>query len=230
MDRHNRKYNTNTGIENFILRLKENNPDLNYYSDYRDSENKVKLKCNKCGNVFERYASCVRQNRKIRCYECEKIETKKKKEQEKEQKKYKQYLIRKAKILLSSEQLEISICCECGKLFLGNKKYCSNFCRKKYHNTVHSAIRQRYKLINGNIDYTVTLKKLIKRDKNICYICHKECDLNDYTYHDNNFVAGNYYPSIDHIIPLSKGGGHSWDNVKLAHRICNSKKSDKIIF
>ena len=51
MDKHHRKYDTNTGLENFILRLKEYNPDIEYYSDYIDSENKVKLKCNKCGNI-----------------------------------------------------------------------------------------------------------------------------------------------------------------------------------
>lgn len=33
MDRHNRKYNTDTGIENFILRLKEYNTSIEYYSE-----------------------------------------------------------------------------------------------------------------------------------------------------------------------------------------------------
>lgn len=35
--------------------------------------------------------------------------------------------------------------------------------------------------------------------------------------------------TIDHIIPLSKGGTHTYNNVQLAHYICNSKKSDKIL-
>lgn len=83
MDKHNRKYNTNTGLENFILRLKENNQDISYHYGYINSESKVTLKCNKCGNIFERYASCVRKNKKIRCYECEKMATKTRKEQEK---------------------------------------------------------------------------------------------------------------------------------------------------
>ena len=34
--------------------------------------------------------------------------------------------------------------------------------------------------------------------------------------------------SKDHIIPLAKGGEHSWDNIQLAHRICNSLKADKV--
>ena len=41
--------------------------------------------------------------------------------------------------------------------------------------------------------------------------------------------SGPMYPSIDHIIPMSKGGGHIWSNVQVAHIICNSIKSDKAV-
>lgn len=27
---------------------------------------------------------------------------------------------------------------------------------------------------------------------------------------------------------MSKGGAHTWDNVRIAHRMCNSVKSDNI--
>lgn len=226
MDRHHRKYNTDTGLENFILRLKECNPDIEYYSNYIDSDKKVKLKCNKCGNIFERYASCVRKNKKIRCYECKKINTQNIKEYMKTQKQNIKEFNKKAKRLLNNKQLHISICLQCNKLFIGDNKYCSKECLNKYHNTVHAETRKRYKVINGQIDYTITLDKLIKRDNNICYICNKECNLNDYTYQGNYKIAGNYYPSIDHVIPIAKGGTHTWNNVRLAHRICNSIKSD----
>lgn len=74
-------------------------------------------------------------------------------------------------------------------------------------------------------DQTITLKKLILRDKGICKICGKPIDLSDISKH----AVGNYYPSVDHIIPMSKGGGHVWENVQLAHMICNSKKGDRYI-
>lgn len=35
-------------------------------------------------------------------------------------------------------------------------------------------------------------------------------------------------PSIDHIIPLSRGGSHSMSNVQSAHLGCNSRKADKV--
>ena len=50
--------------------------------------------------------------------------------------------------------------------------------------------------------------------------------IREYTIRGNKFIAGNYYPSIDHVIPLSKGGIDTWNNVRLSHRICNSLKSD----
>ena len=42
-------------------------------------------------------------------------------------------------------------------------------------------------------------------------------------------IVGKQYPSIDHVIPLAKGGLHAWSNVKLAHKGCNEQKGDRII-
>lgn len=36
-------------------------------------------------------------------------------------------------------------------------------------------------------------------------------------------------PSIDHVIPLSRGGAHAMGNVQSAHLRCNSSKGDKLI-
>jgi 5-methylcytosine-specific restriction endonuclease McrA len=66
----------------------------------------------------------------------------------------------------------------------------------------------------------VTLKKIMKRDNGICKLCGKPVDVRD----RKGGGAGYYYPTIDHIVPLSKGGGHTMSNVQLAHLICNSRK------
>lgn len=34
-------------------------------------------------------------------------------------------------------------------------------------------------------------------------------------------------PEIDHLLPISRGGTHTMDNLTLACRACNAGKSDK---
>lgn len=34
--------------------------------------------------------------------------------------------------------------------------------------------------------------------------------------------------TLDHVIPLSRGGQHVWDNVKPAHRRCNELKGNRL--
>lgn len=35
--------------------------------------------------------------------------------------------------------------------------------------------------------------------------------------------------SIDHVVPRSRGGGHTWDNVVAACRSCNGRKRDRLL-
>jgi 5-methylcytosine-specific restriction endonuclease McrA len=34
--------------------------------------------------------------------------------------------------------------------------------------------------------------------------------------------------TADHIIPVSRGGSSTWDNLQAAHRSCNSRKRDRL--
>jgi 5-methylcytosine-specific restriction endonuclease McrA len=34
---------------------------------------------------------------------------------------------------------------------------------------------------------------------------------------------------MDHIVPISKGGTHTLDNVQMAHRFCNLSKGNRSI-
>ena len=123
--------------------------------------------------------------------------------------------------------------CECcGELFVPkhhNKKYCSERCARKASNKRKDILRDKRLKENGEIDNSITLEKLYKRDNGVCKICGGKCNYDDYRRDENGtFIAGSDYPSIDHIIPISKGGQHTWDNVQLAHMICNSIKNNKI--
>lgn len=56
---------------------------------------------------------------------------------------------------------------------------------------------------------------VFKRDKGKCGICKKRVDPNSRW-------------DVDHIIPISKGGAHSYDNVQVAHGRCNRIKHAKL--
>lgn len=73
-----------------------------------------------------------------------------------------------------------------------------------------------------NVDYEpIQPRYIYERDNWTCHLCgervHKSHPKDGYD------PLG---PSLDHIIPMSKGGAHIKSNVALAHFICNSIKSD----
>lgn len=198
-----------------------------YVSGYTGYYSKVIVRCTLCGKQKEVSRRSVLYNGLGEC-ECKRIERKAEKETE--------------KILAFWDELQkprplkrdvvVSLCLTCGKPFVkeGQSPYCSAACKKKAKRK-KKALKHDKRLREmslSNIE-DVTLEGLIIRDKNICWLCGEPCDVNDSYWEGSTFFAGNNYPSIDHVIPLAKGGTHTWDNVRLAHRICNSIKSDKLI-
>jgi len=77
-------------------------------------------------------------------------------------------------------------------------------------NLSHTARKKGCEVVEQVIPMVV-----LERDDGICGICLDDVDPFDYT--------------IDHIVPHSKGGEHSYDNVQLAHRVCNSRKHDRLL-
>lgn len=75
---------------------------------------------------------------------------------------------------------------------------------------------------NGHYDDDITIQGLIARDGNKCYLCNKEVEF-------NNDSCSPRYPNIEHIKPRSKGGTHSYDNVKVACRDCNVRKGTRYV-
>lgn len=131
------------------------------------------------------------------------------------------------------ESLQDRECIECGNRFDANnlrQRCCSDECKRKANNRIKDISRRQKLIENGKIDYSISLSKLYIRDKGICHICGGRCEPKDYIKSYNAFIAGEKYPSIDHVIPVAKGGTHTWDNISLAHRACNAAKGDKIIY
>ncbi len=64
--------------------------------------------------------------------------------------------------------------------------------------------------------------EIFKRDQFMCHICGAPIDM-------QSSAPEPLSPSIDHVIPVVLGGADAEFNVKAAHFICNSTKSDKVL-
>lgn len=213
-------------LQVIVVELKQLN--LEYISGYKGCESVIKVRCLKCGYVYEyNYHNLIsglrkgtNQGRCPMCYKYDKYAQKMLDEQK--QRVIKQIAKVKQK---KTYQLYIKECRECGETFITTNNHrvnCSSICLNKSY---RRNSKGRYKRIT--IDKDITLAKLYKKSKGKCAICGGYCDTKDYKKIDGTIICGNNYPSIDHIKPISKGGKHSWNNVQLAHRLCNMKKSDK---
>lgn len=59
----------------------------------------------------------------------------------------------------------------------------------------------------------IDFRDIYERDKHRCGLCHR-------------LVAWQNF-SLDHVVPLSRGGAHIKSNVQTAHRTCNSRKGNR---
>lgn len=64
-------------------------------------------------------------------------------------------------------------------------------------------------------------KQLFAKDGWKCYLCGIDTPM--------SLMGTNHgdAPTVDHVVPLARGGHHVWSNVRCACRSCNSRKSDK---
>ena len=213
-------------------------PTLEYYGNYTGADGSVDLKCKECGTIFTRSMISVRHN-KSACPKCRDAEAKaqtQSREKRAEGRKIAKEIIKSnAKAKREDERIKklearknrpYNECVVCGAL-TPNPKYCCVACSNKANWTTKEH-RRRARLKAQMVDKDISVEGLFRRDKGICALCGRRCDLEDYTVRNGIFIAGDWYPSVDHIKPISKGGLHSWDNVQLAHRRCNTLKSDKI--
>lgn len=82
--------------------------------------------------------------------------------------------------------------------------------------TIQAAERRRVRLAGGEVE-VFTRAEIFKRDSWTCGLCFGPVDP-ALTWPDPASA------SIDHIVPVSRGGGHTRENVQCAHVGCNSRK------
>ena len=119
------------------------------------------------------------------------------------------------------------VCPACGKDFVGqpHQQYCSKRCQRadwwerKGRDWTRDYVSRRKARVNAVTVEKVSPSVVFECDKWMCQICGKPVDPS--LKHPNPLCA-----TMDHIIPISKGGEHSYANLQLAHLSCNSRKSN----
>lgn len=108
-------------------------------------------------------------------------------------------------------------CTHCGA---GCEAFVCSSCKLK-NKRIHSRIyknRSRGARTSGRYDK----REIAIRDGWLCHICGGSVSPHLWGLIDPDA------PNIDHIIPISRGGSDTAENVKLAHRLCNMRKFNKI--
>lgn len=112
-------------------------------------------------------------------------------------------------------------CKKCGRSTELRKHYCKQ-CRiaayreQKANSSTH---RKRCRQYGCEYDPTLRIKHVVQRDGERCYYCHVATVSSIEFRWDQR--------TIDHVIPISKGGGHVLDNVVVCCQRCNVTKSNK---
>lgn len=217
--------------------IEERMPEAEYAGNYTGADGRVDLRCKQCGTIFNRSMISVRKGH-CACPDCTKRkadeasaareEVERIKAEEKERKrKEREAKAQERKAEEERKRTEREHPCPVCGTITHRPKFCSNECYRKTVNQ-RGELRRRNLIKSALIDKDISVDGLYRRDKGICALCGKPCNLEDYTMLDGIKICGDWYPSVDHIIPLAKGGLHSWDNVQLAHRRCNWEKSDNV--
>ena len=84
------------------------------------------------------------------------------------------------------------------------------FRSERLHMAAPSVVRLRYFVrIPYRAHAALTRRAVFARDGWVCQYCGRPAE------------------NVDHVIPRSKGGTHTWDNVVAACRRCNSRKENR---
>ena len=117
-------------------------------------------------------------------------------------------------------------CVECGKAFRPAyrdkcRMYCSDKCAQK--ETRRAARRKHRARLRSVYVELVKPIEVLRRDGWKCQLCRTKTPK-----HLRGTIDGRA-PELDHIVPLSRNGQHSYINTQCACRSCNAKKSNSLL-
>jgi hypothetical protein len=147
--------------------------------------------------------------------------------------------LRKLMVATQTELL-VAQCGQCGSLFLTVhvlQKICSRECRRNrtsafvlagYHDgryrdrMLAAAHTRRARLAVAESDGTISLAVVAQRDGWVCGICRQAVP------RTTSKLSRELMASLDHIVPIARGGSHTYDNVQLSHYRCNLSKGSRL--
>ena len=112
----------------------------------------------------------------------------------------------------------LTVCQWCGSKRFNrvhaNKSFCSAKCSSK-----HNKSQRRHRKRAGVYQRGINWQTAVKRFGWGCACCRIEC------VRPKGFNLPNE-ATLDHVHPIAKGGTHTWDNVQVLCRSCNTMKND----
>lgn len=122
---------------------------------------------------------------------------------------------------------KVNTCLVCGAQWCGllggggYRSYCSDECRREGRRDAKRWAKRKRRLREAAADADrISRRAVFERDGWRCQACG--CD----TPEELMGTCDDDAPELDHIVPLAKGGAHTYGNVQLLCRTCNGLKSD----
>ena len=105
--------------------------------------------------------------------------------------------------------------------------FCSTECLSDFKSLQNADNKYRYSMkstaakFNVSYDESITRREVFSRGNGLCYICGQ------LTHYENSDEYSPLLATVDHLIPWTRGGEHSWENVKLCCLRCNIVKGNR---
>jgi hypothetical protein len=139
---------------------------------------------------------------------------------------------------VSCEASSILDCVQCGleyevgrgpaKIrFVRLEGFCSTECLSDFKSLQNADNKYRYSMkrtagkFNVSYDDSITRREVFARGGGICYLCGQ------LTHYENSDEYSPLLATVDHLTPWTRGGEHSWENVKLCCLRCNIVKGNR---
>ena len=106
------------------------------------------------------------------------------------------------------------------------RKEIKNNWRLRNPENARNAARKRRAQLRSLESVSYTEQEVLDKYGDICYLCETEIDLSATRKSGNDGWQNGL--NIDHVVPISKGGPDTLENIRPVHALCNYKKGDRV--